>query len=1133
MNKKISTFLAGIALFGAVSAGATTPVTSLTKTSDKLYQLEVDLGEGTGYLSMSENGALFLEDDIASVNLANSLWCVEVTEEGSGKAPIFDFTNKATGQRLDIQYAGTLLEGLEKNVATVTDLDADSTFVGGEISGWAFSTQYTANLQPERTLYSYIKPDSVIGLVKDESNKILIKKMGASDAYADAEDADGVALTKFTLVEADVIRLGANEINTYFGLQSAKNGVALTFNPDEMGTKVDVPNPFNGKNVGKFFAEAIDSDDDYVYILNGDSSYLRVDTSIVNASGEKFRAFFWDNLKYAKLQASGAGTKPTSPADSISRSSIEGQYKFAFSYYPSKDSLVIQVAEALNYVDEAVDGSHWVADEEGEETTKLPEVADGVETKGENNFVTVQDLIKDQVRIITINDKKETDISFGYKGCQVVESDKVSLADGVYTIRNAKGQYFAVPISVDCVGEGYLAGWSSIDEPVQDVSHMPAYQWVITKTKTSEYAASTSPIELVNREYPFAWSWGTVQLYKDEDGSLYFYNGDEKLTLTFEKVADEIISDPNLGYRYMSKEELMISNYAFNYYTPFSENNYVNILGGDSVLNVLNDAEVFFGIEPVSELGYDTEEYGILVSKELKARIPALAQLERAPYYIYRIDANGKKAYAGVQNDYMYEGNLDGRVVISSNLENPTPFYFKENNHYNKKHYYAFVLASDRERGEANVASMEWYNNKFAVEAGEDSKYYPECTKVGVADQSSNAILQYQCGCEARTSAFSIGLAEQPLYRRFNSLALEGNEGDAADTLRFIEKYRNEYLQMEVNPNFMFAGINFLGIDGAEKAVDGKSFYVDSVWVERGLGYIKPQYLVSIDREPAKTTTIKIPCPICQAEIEAGHEAPENCIHDKYVDVEGYERGHYLVNFADSTANNNYMWGKYNRVGFVDALHIGDSLYLLIDQFAGVKTENVDIAAIIAANTKKGGIANGTGYYIKNLKGDAHKYYTWSFRFIDPTIAADEVESSRSFLFESMAHADQPQIAPERASWLKMQNGCLVMSDPAESTFANAKTGGDDALIFNVEEGSKDDIATDNEVISVEGVNVIAKVGAVRVSGAEGKKVVITNILGQVVANTVITSDDATIAVPAGMVIVAVDGEEAVKAIVK
>ena len=47
------------------------------------------------------------------------------------------------------------------------------------------------------------------------------------------------------------------------------------------------------------------------------------------------------------------------------------------------------------------------------------------------------------------------------------------------------------------------------------------------------------------------------------------------------------------------------------------------------------------------------------------------------------------------------------------------------------------------------------------------------------------------------------------------------------------------------------------------------------------------------------------------------------------------------------------------------------------------------------------------------------------------------------------------------------------------------------------------------------------------------KKVVITNILGQTVANTVITSDNATIAAPQGVVVVAVEGEEAVKAIVK
>ena len=53
------------------------------------------------------------------------------------------------------------------------------------------------------------------------------------------------------------------------------------------------------------------------------------------------------------------------------------------------------------------------------------------------------------------------------------------------------------------------------------------------------------------------------------------------------------------------------------------------------------------------------------------------------------------------------------------------------------------------------------------------------------------------------------------------------------------------------------------------------------------------------------------------------------------------------------------------------------------------------------------------------------------------------------------------------------------------------------------------------------------------IAGAQGKKVVISNILGQVVANTVVSSDNATIAAPQGIIVVAVEGEEAVKAIVK
>ena len=123
-------------------------------------------------------------------------------------------------------------------------------------------------------------------------------------------------------------------------------------------------------------------------------------------------------------------------------------------------------------------------------------------------------------------------------------------------------------------------------------------------------------------------------------------------------------------------------------------------------------------------------------------------------------------------------------------------------------------------------------------------------------------------------------------------------------------------------------------------------------------------------------------------------------------------------------------------------------------------------------------------------------------------------------------------ISPTYAAWLRMQNGCLVLSDDRSSNFDEMNTGGDDALIFNVEQG--DDIATDNETIdAVEGISVVAGNGTVTVQGAAGKSVVITNILGKVIAETVLTSDNATISVPAGIVAVAVDGEEAVKAIVK
>ena len=88
----------------------------------------------------------------------------------------------------------------------------------------------------------------------------------------------------------------------------------------------------------------------------------------------------------------------------------------------------------------------------------------------------------------------------------------------------------------------------------------------------------------------------------------------------------------------------------------------------------------------------------------------------------------------------------------------------------------------------------------------------------------------------------------------------------------------------------------------------------------------------------------------------------------------------------------------------------------------------------------------------------------------------------------------------------------------------------DKAMLFTIESVAA---PTANEGVSATEVKIIATDGAVNVKNAAGKNVVISTILGQIVANEVLTSDNATISVPAGIAIVSVDGEEAVKVSVK
>ena len=232
---------------------------------------------------------------------------------------------------------------------------------------------------------------------------------------------------------------------------------------------------------------------------------------------------------------------------------------------------------------------------------------------------------------------------------------------------------------------------------------------------------------------------------------------------------------------------------------------------------------------------------------------------------------------------------------------------------------------------------------------------------------------------------------------------------------------------------------------------------------------------------------------------------------------------------------------SYTRVGFVPAIKVGDSLVVLTNGFEKMEPAKLDTATIFK-NYRDNKLTN----FIVDLVGDKHKNVTWSFRYVNPDNAADvEAEGeANAFLIESNVYAhdyvndvvdgkyttvygcEEHRIAPtSRAAWLKMQNGCLVLTDNS-ATFDNAKTNADGALVFNVEQMAEgDEFVTSNDEIAAEGIAIVAGNGSVTIQGAAGKSVVITNILGKVVAETVLTSDNVTIAVPAGIVAVAVDGQ--------
>ena len=1090
MNKKFSTLLCASLLFSsafsavnaidltdaAVGVGATA-VAKLDKAAlSGVYQLRV----GTQVLVI-EDGKYVLKNVNDGFDLQASLWCVQVTEEGQGKEPIYDFVNKATGEFLAISEEDVV--GLQVGEKTKTNLSVGETF-----GGWAFSPEYKENLKGNMPLFTYQEADNVLLLVKGENGGLKAKKVKASVARSESERV------QFTLFDAGTYVLSAAEINAY--LKDNKN--VLTFTPD---ANADV-NPFS---TTAFVAKGVaaDTDHNFVYVTSKSdaNAYLKVDTA-ANGVGIQFLKFGWTDMAKEK---------------DFANSLLVNQHKFLFTYRPSLDQLRIQVKQARYKSDKNAE-KYW-SEINGTAKGKIynygDKFVDPFKTEGNVDAAKLHVKLQNFTvadRIATIGKQPiNTKIGFGLKGC-FVTSDKTSVDNGLYIIKNAKGQVLAAPIHKNAEGgnKQYAIEWVTLDE--QEPLHMPAYQWVITKTLNAEVSQPVSPVKIVNREFPKAKNWDNVQFRLNEDGEIYtLTTGADMLNnVTFVQIKDSaIIKDKKLGYKHIDSNDLLVNRYKFNYLNPFSMEYWIaNGTGKDSLIYVKQDAGDYALVEG------STYEYGIDVDAALLKKIPGLAQLERTNYVIAKdeqdrlVEAYGSKYSMGVAN---YGSN---NMVVDT-------FFFKENNHYDGKDFYAIVESNYNRTAHATEIQNTGVTKK-----------------VGIADDGMSAGLKVQLLNETRTSAFTVEPSTTPLYRRFNNVALSESATDGRDSLRFFETIRKEYLMDENNSNLTDANVDYLGMWTADKAT-GLSFQIDTAWVNRGAGYIKPQYLISVAHNDFAGTPGK-PCTEDGPHVDKDGNITdaEHCVHATPA-IPGFERAKYLVSFQDSVdvygQDKPYadIKGGYTRVGFVEGIRVADTLWILPAEFVALANDKISFDALEAYNDSVKNLASKS-YLIKNrLDGDDHKNYTWSFRYVHPENAGNVTEEGveNQFLFESNNY-DNKIIAPENAAWLKIQNGCVVLTDKS-STFSHAATGGDGALIFNVENKVDDQLATDNEEIATSEVTVIALQGAVRVANAEGKKVVITNILGQTVANTVITSSDATIAAPQGVVVVAVEGEEAVKAIVK
>ena len=388
-----------------------------------------------------------------------------------------------------------------------------------------------------------------------------------------------------------------------------------------------------------------------------------------------------------------------------------------------------------------------------------------------------------------------------------------------------------------------------------------------------------------------------------------------------------------------------------------------------------------------------------------------------------------------------------------------------------------------------------------------DNKEVMACQKVYVGTSNEEAGFLYMANglyVTDKNDLFDVVDNDRPEYRRLGTTLATDGFTSKVDTAKFFRTngVKNLYLyENTMNRNTdKERSLNFLGEVQSDYLPEKVQlpFVVDTAFVRDNTP--KPLYLLAVRTNEVKAEADK-PCDV------PGHGM--NCEH-AVKGHEGYRTGDYLVALDDSLniKDLDVKFNGYTRLAFVPAKHIGDTLQIMSSKWTSSKDEDeVAKDSIFFSDTDKNGVVSQLG----------ENAAAFAFKLVDPKKAVEE--GMVDFYIENIRKMEN---APDQVRYVQVLNSVPVLVNELH-----------EASTFNVEAAAEGETPTANEGIATEGVSVVATNGAVIVKGAEGKNVVITNVLGQQVANTVVSSSEATIAAPAGVVVVAVEGEAAVKAIVK